>query len=66
MTSVLGKYAIGQVSSVVKNLETAMDGYMTHGRHRSVEYLYKQRTTTALYLSWTSSKLQGTGGNCQV
>ena len=28
MTSVLGKYAIGQVSSVVKNLETAIAGYM--------------------------------------
>jgi methylmalonyl-CoA/ethylmalonyl-CoA epimerase len=28
MTSILGKYTIGQVSSVVKNLETAMDGFM--------------------------------------
>jgi hypothetical protein len=29
MTSVLGKYTIGQVSSVVNNLETAMDGYIS-------------------------------------
>jgi hypothetical protein len=28
MTSVLGRYAIGQVSSVVRNLEAAMDGYI--------------------------------------
>jgi methylmalonyl-CoA/ethylmalonyl-CoA epimerase len=28
MTSVLGKYTIGQISTVVRDLEAAMDGYM--------------------------------------